>query len=77
MDVATEFSRFPIHPVADGRINVVGATHLVFASDRTYTLERSERAATAIINSADHLSTETRAAIGWQNAQRPLPRLAG
>lgn len=56
--------------------DVVGPTQLVFGSDRPYALDRSARAATAI-SSADYLSTESRAAIGWQNAQRLLPRLAG
>ncbi|MFT2815725.1 amidohydrolase family protein [Leifsonia sp. A12D58] len=62
-------------PVLSLAADVVGSTQLVFGSDRPYALDRSEEAATAI-NSADYLSIEARAAIGWQNAQRLLPRLA-
>ena len=62
-------------PVLSLTTDVIGATQLVFGSDRPYSMGMSVGAATAI-NSADYLATETRAAIGWHNAQRLLPRLA-
>ena len=63
-------------PVLSLAADVIGIPQLVFGSDRPYSMDRAAAAATAI-NSADYLSTEARAAIGWQNAQRLLPRLAG
>lgn len=63
-------------PVLSLTADVIGPTQLVFGSDRPYALDMSAGAATAI-NSADYVSAEARAAIGWQNAQRLLPRLAG
>ena len=56
--------------------DVIGQSQLVFGSDHPFSMDMAAGAATAI-NSADYLSPEDRDAIGWQNAQRLLPRLAG
>ena len=63
-------------PVLSLTSDVIGTTQLVFGSDHPYSMEMAAGAATAI-NSDDDLSTEDRAAIGWQNALQLLPRLAG
>lgn len=63
-------------PVLSLTSDVIGSTQLVFGIDHPYSMEMAAGAATAI-NSDDDLSTEDRAAIGWQNALQLLPRLAG
>ena len=63
-------------PVLALTSDVIGTTQLVFGSDRPYSMDMAAGAASAI-NSADYLSAEARATIGWQNAQTLLPRLAG
>ena len=63
-------------PVISLASEVIGTTQLVFGSDYPYSMGMAAGAATAI-NSDDELSTEDRAAIGWQNALQLLPRLAG
>lgn len=63
-------------PVLSLTSGVIGTSQLVFGSDRPYSMDMAAGAATAI-TSAEYLSTEDRAAIGWQNALHLLPRLAG
>ncbi|WP_318244762.1 amidohydrolase family protein [Microbacterium pullorum] len=55
---------------------MIGMSQLVFGSDYPYSVGMAPSAACAI-TSAGCLSTEDRDAIGWANAHRLLPRLAG
>ncbi len=63
-------------PVLALTSDVMGTSQLVFGSDHPYSMEMAAGGATAI-SSADYLSTDARGAIGWENALRLLPRLAG
>ena len=71
-DTAIAFQK----PVLALTSDVIGTSQLVFGSDRPYSMDMAAKAATAI-NSADYVSAEARAVIGWENAKRLLPRLAG
>lgn len=61
-------------PVLDLARDVIGLDHVVFGSDTPYAPGQSEAGAAAI-GGADYLTADERAAVGWRNAHRLLPRL--